>query len=166
KKGFEPLAYRYLCLSAHYRSPLSFSWENLKSAQNALNNLYQAVAHYPKPGKVIESEEQKFKQAINDDLDTPQVLAIVWDLIKGDYSEDKKMATLLEFDKVLGLDFTKTKIALSRVPSEIKRLVAQREELREQKNWSEADQIRQKINNLGFEIEDTDQGPMIKKKIN
>jgi len=165
KKGFEPLAYRYLCLSAHYRSPLSFSWENLKSAKNALNNLYQSIAHYPKPGEVIESEEQKFKQAINNDLDTPQALAIVWDLIKSDYPENKKMATLLEFDKVLGLDFAKTKIALSRVPSEIKKLVGQRQELRQQKNWSEADQIRQKINNLGFEIEDTDQGPMIKRKI-
>jgi len=166
KKGFEPLAYRYLCLSAHYRSPLSFSWESLKSAQNALNNLYQAIAHYPKPGKIIEAEEQKFKQAVNEDLDTPQALATVWDLIKNDYPEDKKMATLLEFDKILGLDLAKTKIALSKIPNEIKKLVAQREELRKQKKWSGADQIRQKINNLGFEIEDTDQGPMVKKKIN
>jgi len=164
KKNFEPLAYRYLCLSAHYRSPLHFSWESLKSAQNALNNLYQAISHYPKPGKVIEAEERKFRQAVNDDLDTPQVLAIIWDLIKSDYPEDEKMATLLEFDKVVGLDFAKTKIALSKIPSKIKKLVLEREELREQKNWSKADQIRQKINNLGFEIEDTDQGSMIKKK--
>jgi len=166
KKGFEPLAYRYLCLSAHYRSPLNFSWESLKSAQNALNNLYQAIAHYPNSGKVIESENQKFKQAINNDLDTPQALAIVWDLIKNDYSEDKKMATLLEFDKILGLNFAKTKIALSKIPNNIKKLAGQREKLRKQKKWPEADQIRQKINNLGFEVEDTDQGPMIKKKFN
>lgn len=152
KRGFDPLAYRYLCLSAHYRSPLSFSWESLKSAQNALNNLYQVVARYPKPGKVIESDGQKFKQAINDDLDTPQALAIVWDLIKNDYPENKKMATLLEFDKVLGLDLAKTKIALSKVPSEIKKLVAQREELRKQKNWSEADQIRKQIDKNGYII--------------
>ncbi len=166
KKGFEPLAYRYLCLSAHYRSPLSFSWENIKSAQNALNNLYQTIAHYPKPGRIIESEEKKFNQAINNDLDTPQALAIIWDLIKSDYAEDEKMATLLEFDKVVGLDFAKIKIALSKIPNEIKKLVTQREELREQKNWSKADQIRQIINNLGFEIEDTNKGSLIKKKIN
>jgi len=166
KKNFEPLAYRYFCLSAHYRSPLSFNWENLKSAQNALNNLYQAISHYPKPGKIIKEVEEKFIKIINNDLDTPQALAVIWDLIKSDYPEDKKMATLLEFDKVLGLNFAKTKIALSKIPNKLKKLVIQREELREQKNWSEADQIRQRINNFGFEIEDTDQGSMIKKKIN
>ena len=164
KKGFEPLAYRYLCLSAHYRSPLSFSWENLKSAQNALNNLYQTIAHYPKPGKVIESEEQKFKQAINDDLNLPQVLAIVWDLIKSNQPDNKKMATVLKFDQVLGLNLAKTKTALLKIPTKIKKLAEQRQELREQKKWSEADQVRKKIDELGFQVEDTTRGSVVKKK--
>jgi len=86
--------------------------------------------------------EEKFIKIINNDLDTPQALAVIWDLIKSDYPEDKKMATLLEFDKVLGLNFAKTKIALSKIPNKLKKLVIQREELRDKK-------IGQKLTKFG-----------------
>jgi len=162
-KNINPLAYRYLCLSALYRSPLSFNWENLTATQNALNNLYNIISHYPKPGKVIEKEKEKFLIAINNDLDTPKTLAILWDLVKSNQPNDKKMATLLEFDKVLGLGFDKIKRTILKVPDEIKKLSNKREELRKQKKWSEADQMRKKIENLGFTIEDTPKGPTIHK---
>jgi len=162
-KNINPLAYRYLCLSAHYRSPLSFNWDNLEASQNALNNLYNIISNYPKPGKVIEVEKEKFLTAINNDLDTPQVLAILWDLVKSNHSNDKKMATLLEFDKVLGLGFDKIERTILKVPNEIKELSRKREKLRQQKKWSEADQIRKEIENLGFTIEDTPKGTTIHK---
>jgi len=162
-KNINPLAYRYLCLSAHYRSPLSFNWENLIATQNALSNLCHIISRYPKPGRVIEKEKEKFLVAINNDLDTPQVLAILWDLIKGNQPNDKKMATILEFDKVLGLGLDKIKKISSKIPNEIEELRQQREELRQQKKWSEADQIRKEIENSGFAIEDTPQGTTIHK---
>ena len=108
-KGINPLAYRYLCLSTHYRSLLSFNWENLTATQNALNNLYNIISQYPNPNKVIETEKEKFLTAINNDLGTPQALAILWNLIKSNHPNDQKMATLLEFDKVLGLGFDEIK---------------------------------------------------------
>ncbi len=163
KKNINPLAYRYLCLSAHYRSPLSFNWENLIASENALNNLYNTISYYPKPGKIIKSIEQKFLEAVNDDLDTPKVLAILWNLIKSNQANEKKMATLLEFDKVLGLGIDKIKKISLSIPDEIKKLSKEREELRQQKKWSEADQIRKKIEKLGFNIEDTCQGTTIHK---
>jgi len=162
-KGINPLAYRYLCLSAHYRSTLSFSWENIKAAQSALNNFYNIISHYPKPSKTIKTEIKKFLSAINNDLDTPRVLAIAWSLIKSNQLNDKKMATILEFDKVLGLGFNKIKKITSTIPDKIKKLSKKREKLRQQKKWSEADQIRKEIKNLGFIIEDTGKHPKIHK---
>ncbi len=164
KKNINPLAYRYLCLSAHYRSPLSFNWDNLIATQNALSNLCHIISRYPKPSRVIEKEKEKFLAAINNDLDTPQVLAILWDLIKSDHPNNEKMATILEFDKVLGLGLDKIKKISSKIPNEIEELRQEREELRQQKKWSEADQIRKKIENSGFTIEDTSQGSTIYKR--
>ncbi|MDD5173049.1 MAG: cysteine--tRNA ligase [Patescibacteria group bacterium] len=162
-KGFNPLAYRYFCLTAHYRSPLNFNWENLLASQNALNNLYQNVAGYPRPTKINKETKQKFTSAINDDLDTPQALSVVWETIKSDLSNGEKMATLIDFDKILGLDLIKTKKDLSKIPLKIKEIVKKRELFRKEKNWAAADQLRQEINNLGFQIEDTAQGTFIKK---
>ncbi len=162
-KGFNPLAYRYLCLSAHYRSPLSFSWENLTAAQNALNNLNNLISQYPQPSKIIEPIKKEFLTTINNDLDTPGALAILWDLIKSNQPNNKKMATLLEFDKVLGLKFNKIKKTSLKIPDEIKKLSKKREELRQQKKWSEADQIREEIEKLSFSIEDTPKGTKINK---
>jgi len=162
-KGINPLAYRYLCLSAHYRSSLSFNWENLTATQNALTNLYNIISQYPKPSKIIEPIKKEFLTTINNDLDTPGALAILWDLIKSNHSSDRKMATLLEFDKVLGLGLDKIKKTSLRVPDKIKELSKKREELRQQKKWSEADQIREEIEKLSFSIEDTPKGTKINK---
>ncbi|MDD5626210.1 MAG: cysteine--tRNA ligase [Patescibacteria group bacterium] len=161
KNNFNPLSYRYLCLSAHYRSSLAFDLESLTAAQNALNNLYQIVGNFPKPTTSISEIEEKFDQAINDDLNTPKALAIVWDLLKEKYPDEQKMATLLKFDQVLGLDLDKIKPI--EIPEKISVLAKEREELRKQKKWSEADQVRKKIEDLGFTVEDAEQGSIIKK---
>jgi len=171
KKGFNPLTYRYLCLTAHYRSKLSFSLETLKSAQNALNNLYEKITEVNVRRKTKNEKQQlktqnyykkKFLEFINDNLDIPKSLALAWRLIKDEnVSNKEKYKLLLDFDKVLGLDLAKIKI--KKIPAEVKRLVQEREKYRSQKNWQKADKIRKKIKELGYQIEDTEEGPEIKK---
>jgi len=161
-KGFNPLAYRYLVLTAHYRSKLNFTWQSLEAAQNALNNLYQAFSKYPEDGKISREYKKEFEETISDDLDMPKAMALVWKLIKDEKVSDRdKKQTLLDFDKVLGLGLDKIKKI--EIPDEIKRLVKQREKLRQEKKWKEADEVRKKIDELGYQIEDTKEGPEIKK---
>jgi len=164
-KKLSPLAYRYLLLTAHYRAKLDFSWESLEGAQTALNRLCEAVGSYRGLfGKVNKDYQAKFEKAINDDLDMPRVMALVWELVKdGRVSDKDKKATLKEFDKVLGLGLAKVKKTKLEVPAEVQELVKQREEARKNKHWPKSDEIRDKIKELGFEVEDTPQGPKLKK---
>jgi len=161
-KGFNPLAYRYLVLTAHYRSKLNFTWESLEAAQNALNNLYQIFGEYPDGGKISKEYKKEFEEAIDDDLDTPKAIALVWKLIKDEkISDADKKQTLLDSDKVFGLGLDKIKKV--EIPDEIKKLAEQREKLRQEKKWDEADEVRKKIEEMGFHIEDAKEGPEIKK---
>lgn len=162
KKGFTPLAYRYLVLSAHYRSPLDFTWEALEAAQNALDKLYQRFEELDcHAGDLDNTYIQAFTDTINDDLGTPECLAILWKLIKDSSvsCEDKK-STLLAFDTVLGLNLDMPRID---IPEEIQTLVEKREQARKEKNWDASDTIREKIKQLGFTVKDTDSGPKILK---
>lgn len=162
-KGYNPLAYRYLVLMTHYRKKLQFTWEALDSAQNALNNLYQEVAEMERQGKVSKEYEEKFLESINDDLNIPRALALAWDLIKDKKlsSSDKKQ-TLLKFDQVLGLGLDKVKKI--KIPKKVQELAKKRQKLREEKNWEEADKLRQQIEEQGYQVEDTNEGPKIIKK--
>ncbi len=165
-KGSNPLAFRYLCLTTHWQSPLNFSWDSLESAQNALNNLYENISIYLKPGKVIKEIKNKFLTAVNDNLDIPKALASTWDLIKEDkHSLTDKIATLVEFDKVFGLKLKEVEQATRKIPAKIQKLITQREQLRKEKRWQEADKVREKMKNLGYKIEDTPQGTLVKKII-
>lgn len=102
--GSMPLAYRYFLLMAHYRTPVSFSWEALKAAENAYNRLKKFAAGLPVSGTVDESYKATFKEKLENDLNTPQALAVVWGLVKdAKVSPRDKLSTLLDFDKVLGL---------------------------------------------------------------
>jgi cysteinyl-tRNA synthetase len=162
KKDFNPLAYRYLTLTAHYRSKLNFTWESLEATQSALDNLYQTFSEFPDNGKISEEYKKEFNEAINDDLDTPRALAIAWTLIKDEkISDSDKKATLLDFDKIMGLGLDKIKKI--EIPDEIKKLAEERENLRQEKKWQEADEIRKQMEEKGWQIEDTGQGPKIKK---
>ncbi|MFN3301486.1 MAG: cysteine--tRNA ligase [Patescibacteria group bacterium] len=162
-KGYNPLAFRYLCLTTHYRSKLNFSWSSLDAAQNALNKIYQEISSYKK-GKVGSNEiEKEFLAAINDDLNLPKALAITWNLIDSKLPSQVKLVSLLKFDRVLGLSFKKIWQESQKIPRQIKKLIKQREKLRKEGKWSIADRIREKIKKLGYQIEDTKDGPVIKK---
>lgn len=163
-KGIDPLAYRYFCLNTHYRQKLQFSWEGLEAANNALNNLREIVSEYDKPKKNgCEEYEKRFLEAINDDLNTPKSLGILWELI-GDkaIAGSAKKDAIIRFDEVLGLGLKNLKKI--KIPKEVARLVKERQEARIKKNWNESDRIRMEIESRGFEVEDTAGGPKIKKK--
>ncbi|MGB9681307.1 MAG: cysteine--tRNA ligase [Minisyncoccia bacterium] len=183
KKGYPPLAFRYLTLTTHYQSPLEFSFEALESAYNALKNLYEFVKNClweqqflkEKSNKAfsIKKYKQEFQKAINDNLNTPQALAVLWNLIS-EYNKIKKdknkihllspretYKTLLLFDRILGLGLEKVK--LEKIPQNIKKLLALREKYRKNKNWELADKIREEIKLKGYNIEDTIFGPKIIK---
>ncbi len=167
EKGFNPLAYRYLCLTTHYRTKLNFSWQALKAAQNALNNLYEKISNLKKSASAKatadkQNYKKKFLKFINDDLDTPKALALMWEVIKDEKLKIKdKKELLLDFDKVLGLNLAK--IQKPEIPQEIIKLVKNRESYRKNGLWQKADEIRKKIKDLGYQIEDTKEGPKIKK---
>ncbi len=169
KEGFNPLAYRYLCLTTHYRSKLSFSLPTLKGAQNALNNLYERVREIKSQSPISKSQsssksqyQNRFLEFISDDLDTPKALALMWEVVKDKKIKIKdKKALLLDFDKVLGLDLAKVK--KPEVPRELLNLAKQRENYRQAGQWKSADEIRQKIKAMGWAVEDTEKGPKLKK---
>ena len=161
-KGYSPLAYRYFVLQGHYRTKLNFTWEAMAGAQNTLDNLYSHLAEYAEPKIGCAEFERKFLDAINDDLDTPKALAVVWELLRSDYPGEAKLEALLKFDQILGLSLKDTWQELREpLPEEIQKLVQEREKLRKETNWDKADKVREQIRSLGFEIKDTERGPLV-----
>ena len=167
QKNYNPLAYRYFCLGAHYRSKLNFSFKALDAAQNALNNLYESIYDYDDLTEVDTTYQEKFLQAVNNDLDMPKALALMWDLIKSDLESSKKTATLFEFDKVLGLQleqaFDNAEKDKAEIPARVLKIAEQRETARAEKNFKASDDLRDQINKAGYNIEDTPDGYKLKK---
>ncbi len=161
EKGFNPLSLRYLFLTAHYRSKLNFTWKSLEASENALNRLYGFMCHpelvegLHSNTQITENYENQFQQALENNLDTPKALAIIWGMIKSkelNY-EDKKTA-LLKFDKVLGLGLDKITTKEIGISEEVKELIKQREEARKNKDWERADKLRDEIKKSGYIFED------------
>ncbi|MFC1599047.1 cysteine--tRNA ligase [Patescibacteria group bacterium] len=164
-KGFNPLDLRYFFLQANYRSKQNFTWQALESAQKGYENLKtQVLALGKKKGKVNKEYKDKFTQVISDDFNIAQGLAILQQVLKSDLSDKDKLATVLDFDQVLGLNLAKIKKDKIEIPKEIEEIKKQREKAREQKDWAKADELRDKIFGLGYIVEDTAQGQIIKKK--
>jgi len=170
KLGYEPLAFRYLCLTAHYRMPLNFSLEALSAAQNGLKGVQELglnAQNWRSSGDEIEWLEQmkkEFRIAIEDDLNMPQALAVVWNLVREGNRRQERGAweVLKDFDRVLGLRLAETVEGQSDIPDEIRRLAEERALAREKKDWATADRLRQEIINRGYIIEDTRDGWRLK----
>ena len=153
KMGFEPLAFRYMVLSSHYRKGMEFSIESLKSAQTALLKLRKYRVEDGKDYEVNQAFRQEFISKISDDLAMPEALAVVWKLMKSDLIVGEKWATLLDMDKVLGLRLGET-VFEEKIPEEIAQLAQQRQQARENKNWAESDRLRELIKSQGYLVED------------
>lgn len=164
EKGFDPLAYRYLVLTAHYRSELKFTLSSLKAAENALNNLKIEVSSWDKPNGYDPDYDAQFLEAVNDDFDMPKALSIVWDLTKSDLDPAVKHEMLLKLDSVLGLRLAEIQRKKeTKIKSEkVQKLIEEREKARKAKDWEKADKLREKLQSLGITIEDTPQGPKVK----
>jgi len=172
KKGIDPLAYRFAACQVHYRKPMEYSLENLKQAEQGLKKLReQMTALLPLVnGKLPVPDagyRTKFLAAINDDLNLPKALAVVSSVFRSKLSPADKRATILDFDQVLGLDLGRResdkKLSAAEAGSEVEKLFAARQKARADKNWSESDRLRLKIKELGFSIEDTPSGQILKK---
>ena len=160
--GYDPLAWRYLCLNASYRSKLNFTWESLDGAQIALDRLRMSSFELGSPGKPDQDYLDRFLQFINDDLNTPRALALAWELLASNLSNDTKKATLLEYDQVFGLGPAAWQPEEMDIPDEILMLVERRESARKDRRWEEADRLRDQIQAEGYEIRDTPAGPRLK----
>lgn len=171
EKGFArpEFTYRYYLLGAQYRSPMQFSWDSLKSAEIAYDRLIWTLATLPLSGTLDESYVSRFQEILNDDLDTPKALALLWELVK-DKTVDpaNKLATVFKYDEALGLNLknmiAEAKIATT-LPASVAMLFKQREDARNSKDFKKSDELRDQIAKEGFEIMDTDSGPIIRKKL-
>jgi len=164
ERGYDPLAYRYLCLTAHYRSHLNFTWDALAGSAAALERLRNAIHEWGEGGVADEGYLHRFAACVNDDLNTPQAIALTWELAKSGLPAAAKKATLLRFDEVFGLrlaDWAPRETVLS---EEVSELVKQREMARLEKRWKDADRLRDDLYALGFEIEDTPSGTHVKPR--
>ncbi len=182
-KGYNPLAIRLLFLSGHYRKQLNFTFEALKQAERNLESLINFLQRLKKINKKgydktisesLEKMKEKFLKALADDLNTPEAFAVLFDFVHAvnklidENKIPKKNAreiieAMLDLDKVLGLNLKKALIF--RIPEKIKKLLEEREKLRKEKRYKEADAIREKIRAMGYEVEDTPHGPKVRKKV-
>jgi cysteinyl-tRNA synthetase len=160
EKGFSPLSYRYFNLTAIYRKPMDFSLEILENAQNSYKKLKNIISNLEDDKKINEKYLNEFTKAINDDLNTPKALAVLWELVRDDKAQGK-FRTIKRIDEVFGLKlFEKEEIKIS---EEIKSLAKQRWEAKKEKNFKLADELREKISARGFLINDSKDGFEIKK---
>ncbi|MEZ4104621.1 MAG: cysteine--tRNA ligase [Candidatus Paceibacterota bacterium] len=175
-RGFTGDDYRYWLLTAHYRSPINFSWDALKAAKQALYRLKRHVyeEYKQKAGKPSVGYLDKFTKHINNDLDTPNALALVWELVKDESLDNKtKCATLHEIDKVFEIGLSDNLeegvrnlgvVSVEDISAEVRELVEKREAARVARNWLEADTLRDAIAIKGYIVEDTEHGPKITKE--
>jgi cysteinyl-tRNA synthetase len=186
KRGFSPLAFKYLILTSHYRSEMNFTWQAMASAENTYRNLIENVSgelimdadlrgfHANLRGNkknvnyslresassLRESASKEILNIINNDLDTPKLIAKIWEVLRSNKSFEYKKNFVLLADEILGLGLEK--FIKRKIPKKIKDKVLLREKLRKEKNWAMADKIREELLKLGYKIEDTDLGPIVK----
>ncbi len=175
QRGLHPLAFRFLVLQSHYRSPLTFSWESLEAADQGLRNLWATIdANEAAPLVGCAEFEERFRASVNDDLNTPRALAIVQELLRSDYPWTAKHRSLQLFDQVLALNLSPTahRTPLRELDADIGRdveaLIREREDARRVKDWRRSDELRQRINALlepyGRSLEDTPIGPQLRTR--
>jgi cysteinyl-tRNA synthetase len=168
KRGFKPLAFRYLVLNSHYRSLMNFTWQAMESAEKAYDNLLEHISAFSLSNKTNKKSEKEIKEKIltiiNDDLDTPKLIAEMWNILRTNKDLNYKKTFVLLADQVLGLGLEEF-LKKQKIPALVKKKVLLREKLRKEKKWPEADKIREEILKMGYKVEDTQYGAVIKKII-
>ena len=169
ERGYDPIVYKLFSYSCHYRNKLNFTWEGIEAASKSLERLKKGyIVHLKGKDEVdedaINEYEERFHKAINDDLNMPAAMGVVWEVVRQDKKSDKFAKLLLKFDTVLGLkideECNKPKEEL---PEEILELIEERKKARENKEWNKSDELRDIIKEKGYEIKDTKDGMEVKK---
>lgn len=162
-RGVDPMAYRYLCLSAHYRSQMNFTDDALQAAVSGLERMRVLVHSLDGIGVPSEDFLNRFLSEINDDLNYPRALAVTWELLRSKLTDANKKATLLRFDDALGLGLAAWQPKVVSVPEAVAQIMEQRLLARAERRWADADRLRADIRALGYEIEDTALGHKARK---
>ncbi|MDD9954201.1 MAG: cysteine--tRNA ligase [Candidatus Woesearchaeota archaeon] len=166
-KEYDPLVYRYFCLTAHYKQQLQFSWEALETARNGFESIKTKLLDL-KENSVegsddVTKHEAAFLEAVNDDLNMPQALAALWAVLRDDsLSSEARVATAEQFDAVFGLGIAD--FGSEEIPEEITKLAEERETARKEKDWAKSDELRDTIAEKGYSIEDKKEGYILRKK--
>ena len=166
ERGYDPLAFRYLCLTAHYRGQLNFTWDALDAAAIALDRMRNGV-HALRDAGAAEPDAAlvlRFTNDINDDLNVPRALAVAWEVLRGDLPAAVKRATLLLFDRVFGLELAAWEPKVEAVPDAVRALADARSAARKAKNWAEADRLRGELAGSGWEMEDRADSYVLKRR--
>ena len=173
-KGYDPLDYRYFCLTGHYRSQLKFSFESLDQARSARQTLVRKIAQYRKgctPAAVLDGKTRgyldSFYEAMFNDLKAPQALGVLWSMLRDpSLADDQKLAAVLDMDSILGLSLDRVEAVQDEVAvadSEALELLARRSEAKKAKDWALADEIRDRLSRMGYKVVDTPSGPQLER---
>lgn len=181
KRGLDPRALRLLFLTTHYRSEMNFTWDSALGMQKTYERLLRQAeslrqeqgrtALSPEKLEQVDSYRDRFMAALEDDLDTPTAITVLWEMLKSNIPSPDKYDLLLDFDSVLGLDIqaaaqhmhvlASESIDLSTLPPEISELVAAREAARQAKNWTKSDELRDKLMQRGYQVSDGASGTVL-----
>lgn len=168
KRGYNPIAYKLFSYSSHYRNKLNFTWDGMDAASKSLERLKKGYQTHKNGNDeisedIISEYEERFHQAINDDLNMPLAMGVVWEVVRNEIKSPKLAKLLLKFDEVLGLKIDEEEQTMD-IPEEIIELIKKRNIARESKNWNESDKLRDIIEEKGYEIKDTKDGTKVNKK--
>ena len=166
-RGYNPIVYRLFSYSCHYRNKLNFTWEGIEAASKSLERLKEGYRKHLEGTDEVEQEivndfENKFHEAINDDLNMPLAMGTVWEVVRYEKKSKALAELLLKFDTVLGLKIDKQE-EKEEIPQEIIDLVEQREKARAEKNWAESDRLRDEIKEKGYIVKDSKEGATVEK---
>ena len=169
EKGYEPLVYRMFNFTSNYRAQINFTFEAMDAAKVALGRLREGYLRHSEGTEDVSDEEikkyeEKFSEAINDDLNMPVAMSVVWDVVKNPNKSKKLQNLLLKFDEVLGLDLKNYKKEENVLPEEIKELVDARNAARANKDWAESDRIRDILIEKGYTVKDSKEGTIVEKQ--
>ena len=168
RQNLNPLVYRFATFQTHYRKPMEYSEESVQASRNGLQHLQNQVRQVTqnsagRDGTINEAYKNKFQEAVNDDLNMPRTMAVVQEMLKSTISDAEKHATIMDYDRVLGLSLDQV-AAPQALPAEVQKLVEDRSAARAAKDWSGSDRLRDAIQDLGYTVQDTKEGMKVIKK--
>ena len=178
EKGYNPLDYRYLCLNTHYKTPLTFTFDSLDAAKTAFQGLKNKVIEFRKNVEKEKGESDKkdiniqimqkynadFIDAVNDDLNMPRALAVLWSVVKDkDLKDSEKLHLIFEFDNVYGLDLVNVVEETIDIPIEIQKIVDERGDARKNKDFKKSDELRDLLKDKGYSVDDSKDGMKIRR---